>query len=395
MKVVMPCIPKRTRRPSRGRLGKGVVYEAVCPRSFSGKPGPLCAADLLRAMVNSVAEGAIAVSTSGDLLFYNDAARRMLGMGFVHHSSRQTSRRVGLYRPDGRTPWADKDLPLLRAAQGEKLDRVEMIVRNRRHPKGIVLSVNARPIRDAKRRLLGGIATLRDITPRKEVERELLESRLRLRGLLARIESAREEEQLRIAREIHDELGQTLTALKFDASLLARKLKDGKPPRALVSHVRSMLQLIDSGIHSVQTISAELRPAALEDVGLLDAICLQVKEFQNRTGIASVVSRRTNDIQLPDEFSGGVFRIVQEALTNVARHSGASRVRVTMTGGNGSFRVLIHDNGRGVTARQVAAPTSLGLLGMRERALAMDGELRINGKVGGGTSVVLTIPATG
>ena len=155
----------------------------------ASEPDPPCAeAELLRAMVNSVAEGAIAVSPKGDLLFYNVAARRITGTGFVHSKSRRTAETVGLYRPDGKTLWPESDLPLMRAMRGDAMDRVEMVVRNRRHPKGIVVSVNVRPIKDSKGRLLGGIAVFRDITTSKEVEKELVKSRERLRTLLARLE---------------------------------------------------------------------------------------------------------------------------------------------------------------------------------------------------------------
>jgi PAS domain S-box-containing protein len=229
----------------------------------------------------------------------------------------------------------------------------------------------------------------RDITERKRAEEQLRNSREQLRNLSAYLQSMREEERTNIAREIHDELGQVLTALKMDASWLGSKYKEFGP---IVEKTKSMSDLIDSTIRTVKRICAELRPGVLDDLGLVAAMEWQAEEFQKRSGIACEVSFAPNDIVLDGERSTTIFRIIQEALTNVIRHAEATKVRIRLERGDGRILLKVEDNGKGITKSQSSAHSSFGLIGIRERARFLGGEAKIEGSEGKGTSVSVSLP---
>jgi signal transduction histidine kinase len=204
------------------------------------------------------------------------------------------------------------------------------------------------------------------------------------------LQTVREEERGRIAREIHDELGQVLTGLKMDLSWLAsRLLKNQKP---LLKKTKSMSELVDATIQTVRKISSELRPGIPDDLGLSAAIEWQTQEFENRTGIKCRFISSREDFGLDKERSTAVFRLFQETLTNVARHAEATRVDIELEERAGHLILKVHDNGKGITRRQISHSKSLGLLGMRERALLFEGEVEIKGIRGKGTTVTVQIP---
>jgi PAS domain S-box-containing protein len=250
-------------------------------------------------------------------------------------------------------------------------------------------------VRDRRGALVGYVGVAIDITERKEAEQRLRTSREQLRRLAARNQSIRETERTRISRDIHDDLGQQLTALKMDLSHLARDLGGRAAARDLAPDVASAIRIVDSSIKSVQRIAAELRPSVLDDLGLSAAIECQLQEFQSRTGIRSSIRRTDGDLPLDPERSTGVFRIFQEILTNIARHAQASAVKVRIEQQAGCLTLNVRDNGRGITRQQIVAPGSLGLLGMRERALRLGGKLSVQGVCGKGTWVSLRVPIAG
>ncbi len=211
-----------------------------------------------------------------------------------------------------------------------------------------------------------------------------------LRALSAHLQNAREEERTRIAREIHDELGQSLTALKMDLSWLAKRLPADQ--QSLLERTRTISDLVDRMIQSIWRITAELRPAILDELGLRAAIEWQAQEFQNRTAIRCRFLPGKEITDLDQDRSIAVFRIFQEALTNVARHAAATRVRIALALRNSALALKIQDNGRGIAQRDVLSSRSLGLMGMRERAHLFGGTLNIWGSPDKGTSVVLNIP---
>jgi signal transduction histidine kinase len=215
----------------------------------------------------------------------------------------------------------------------------------------------------------------------------LRESEDKLRRLAAHLISIREEERAHIAREIHDELGQVLTGLKMEVTWLARRLKE-KP---LVEKTDSMCALIDSSVQTVRKIATGLRPEMLDDMGLVAAVAWQVKEFQKRTGIRCRASLPP-EIKLDIDVSTTMFRIFQEILTNVARHSRATRVDIELEVGASEVALEVVDNGIGIQENELNARKSLGLLGMQERALLFGGDVSITGSAGHGTRVSVTLP---
>lgn len=234
------------------------------------------------------------------------------------------------------------------------------------------------------------IAVVRDITERKQAQDALANSREQLRSLAAYVESVREEERTRMAREVHDVLGQSLTGLKMDLAWLSARLPAS--PASLVERARSMSDLTDETIQTVRKIASDLRPGVLDNLGLVAAIEWQGEDFQSRTGIECACQSPLKDAGLEPELCTTVFRIFQETLTNVARHARATAVLVSLNEEAGELVLNVQDNGRGIDESQKLNPKSLGLLGMRERAFLMGGEVRITGVSGQGTQVTLTIP---
>jgi PAS domain S-box-containing protein len=234
-----------------------------------------------------------------------------------------------------------------------------------------------------------------DITERARAESELTASREQLRALTRRVQSAREEEGTRIAREIHDVLGSSLTGLKWDLEAISKTLSrtgDGEGFEAVRNRIPVMSKQIDSTIDVVRRISSELRPSVLDDLGLAAAIEWQSQQFQQRTGIVCQCESTFDPQDLGRERATAVFRIFQEVLTNVLRHSQATRVVVEMSANDDVFSLKVDDNGRGITEAQVNNPASLGLLGIRERAHLIGGEVSVTGKNGEGTAVIVRLP---
>ncbi len=229
-----------------------------------------------------------------------------------------------------------------------------------------------------------------DITERKRVEIELRRSREELRSLSAHIQSAREEERGRIAREIHDELGQILSKLKLDLAWLKKRLSSEQGQ--LVEKCDKMSDLVDSTIRDVQRISSELRPGVLDHLGLPDAIEWQAKEFKEQTGIGCTTSIPSDLVVEDLNLSTAVFRIFQETLTNIIRHSKASRVDVVLKKEDNILELNVQDNGIGILNDKVVNHASFGLMGMRERARFLGGKVSITGIPGKGTAVLVRIP---
>lgn len=251
--------------------------------------------------------------------------------------------------------------------------------------------VSPTPQFDENGRYIGSFAIQTDITEHKQVEEELHSSREQLRDLTSYLQSVREEERTNIAREIHDELAQVLTALKMDVSWLDNRLPRDQMP--LIEKTRSMSDLINTTIQTVKRISAELRPGILDDLGLVAAIEWQAEEFQHRTGIVCRVIIDPEELTVEKDRSTAIFRIFQETLTNVSRHAGASRVTVRLREKNGMLSLMVRDNGKGITKKQILDSKSFGLIGMRERVHPWGGAVDIKGIPGKGTTVLVDVPA--
>ena len=252
------------------------------------------------------------------------------------------------------------------------------------------VEIRAIPRYDNENRIIGVIHILRDITERKRSEEALKSSREKLRKLTAHLNSVREDERKLIAREIHDELAQALTALKMGLVWLNKKLPENAEP--LTEKIRSMSDLIDMTIDTVRRISSELRPGLLDDLGLQAAIEWQAKEFGDRTGITCDVTFDSDIVNLDQERSTAIFRIFQETLTNVVRHAGATEIRVRLEAAPDMLIMTVRDNGVGITEEEILNSNSFGIIGMQERALLLGGSIKIKGVRDKGTTMTATIP---
>lgn len=232
-----------------------------------------------------------------------------------------------------------------------------------------------------------------DITDRKKVEQDLKDSRDQFRNLSAHLQSVREEERSYIAREIHDELGQALTALKMDLIWINKRLTTAQSE--IAEKISTMFDLIDKTIQTIRRISTDLRPGLLDDLGLTAALEWYCEDFQNRTGINCNLHLRPAEIAIDQKRSIAIFRILQETLTNVARHAHASEVKVNLGIKDHALEMKIVDNGIGITDEQVNDPQNLGLVGLRERVYPWNGHIAIKGRPQKGTTVLVFIPLDG
>lgn len=215
-----------------------------------------------------------------------------------------------------------------------------------------------------------------------------------LHSLALRLELAREEERARVARELHDELGQVLTSLKLEFMWLVDQLRNSepKPGIQLVNKLQSLIGLIEVSIQSVRQISSELRPAILDHLGLREAIQWEATKFEARTGIRCRMVWKLKTEPADRMRQLALFRILQEALTNVARHAHAGAVRISVRARGRMLTLAIRDNGRGITKAELSSVESIGLLGMTERARMLGGNVRIAGVPGRGTTVTVSVP---
>ncbi len=255
--------------------------------------------------------------------------------------------------------------------------------------------VTRHPITSPKRGAFQGtVYTLTDISERKRTEKQLQASYKQLRALSTHLQSVREEERKCVAREIHDELGQVLTSLKLDLSRLANQLPEISNGTSSLSQgqIAAMSKHVDTALLSVRRISTSLRPEVLDHFGLAAAMEWQAQEFQNRTRTRCEFTALSESIDLDQERRTVMFRILQETLTNVARHAQATKVSIGLQETAGNLVLRVTDNGRGITESEISDVSSLGLLGMQERAFLLGGEFHIKGVQGKGTTVVVQIP---
>ncbi|MFQ5444267.1 MAG: PAS domain-containing protein [Nitrospinales bacterium] len=234
------------------------------------------------------------------------------------------------------------------------------------------------------------VGTVQDISFQKKIELDLRQSGKKLRDLNHQLQYIREEEKTKIAREVHDELGQVLTVLKMEFLALQAEVEEKQPD--MTHQLESMANSLDQTVKSVQRICTELRPQILHTLGLVDAISWQAMEYQKRTGISCNLVLEVDRLDVDGEQSTALFRIFQEALTNVARHSRAQEIEVALTCRRGQFSMAIRDNGIGFDLAKVQSKGSLGLVGIEERAFLLGGKVKISTAPGKGTALILTMP---
>jgi len=342
----------------------------------------------LAAIVRSSDDAIIAETLDGIILSWNQGAARMYGYTAEEIVGCPISRLIPSDHPD------ELSGILQRLARGEHLHHYET-ARVRKDGRQIDVSLTISPIRDASGNISGASIIARDTTERNRVEAATRQSQQQLRALSAHLQTIREEERTRIARAIHDELGQVLTGLKMELSLLEESWSESTPRDARTfdeGAFQRMRSLIDSSIRTVRTIATELRPMMLDNLGLSAAIEWQAEEFSKRSGIPCEVSLPEDEMSLDRHTSTALFRILQESLTNIVRHARASRVSIHLSNENHMTVLHVQDDGVGIPAHLIAGPVSFGLLSMKERALLLGGTVDVTSGPGAGTTIVARVP---
>ncbi len=277
----------------------------------------------------------------------------------------------------------DKDLVLARTKAREKGDKIPSRYEFRLVPRDKEvrdLEISTVELPGEPWRVMG---IYRDITERKQAERQL-------RSLAAHLASAREETMIAISRDLHDELGQILTGLKMDAAWLNGKIPDEQQP--LKEKVESIVGDLNDTIQVVKRITAQLRPVILDNQGLVPALRYEIQEFKKRTGIECNITIEPPELTTDKDYSTVIYRILQESLTNIKKHARASKVVISLKAGQKQLVLQVQDNGIGITKEQTERTGAYGILGMRERILHLDGEIKIQGAQGQGTQLSVTIP---
>lgn len=333
--------------------------------------------------------GAYCTTFDGVILDCNESLASMLG-----YSSREEV--MQLRAPDLYFGDSDRNSFIEELRRTGVLTNSEICLRKKDgSPIHILENVILLPDENGQRRIIQG--TMIDITERKLAEEALRESEQRYRALadelrhaMQRVESVREEERARIARELHDELGQVLTVLNMDLHWLKGRvaIEDG----AIRGRIDSMCELVNNTIRSVREICVDLRPAVLDDLGLIPAIEWLAREFESRMGIRCEARLPSSTRQIRGEQATALFRILQESLTNIVRHARAQTVRVTLDVELDELTLTVADDGIGISPERSHGSHSVGLVGMRERALRWGGNVSVTGAPMAGTTVVVRMP---
>ncbi len=379
-------------------------------------------------ILDGAGEGIYGLDLHGNTTFVNPAGAKMIGWEIEELIGKPLHDILHHSKADG-TPYSREECPIYAAFRDGAVHHATDEVFWRKDGKCFPVEYISTPIRDKEGMLLGAVVTFKDITERKRAdeslrrahdelergvqertaelskaigileeqiaERHRVEERLRrsedqLRALSGHLRAAQEEERARIAREVHDELGQSLTALKIDLTWLSQRLAGERVE--LQTKIQTMTHLIDETVQAVRRIATELRPGVLDHLGLVAALEWQVREFQERTGLVCALKKSPDDLVLDTARATTVFRICQEALTNVARHAQATKVEISLKITGRKLVLEVRDNGRGIPEHAVADPRSVGLMGMRERILPWGGNIRIQGVEGKGTVVTVHLP---
>lgn len=343
---------------------------------------------LLRDITSSLGEGILTQSRDGSLIFMNPEAENLLGWRENELMGRDVHDAIHYLKPDG-TPLARGDCPIQVMIESGSFYRSDDDVFVRKDGAIFPVSFVVTPILQHGE-IVASVTAFQDITERKRAESELKESRRQLRELSVFLQTVREEERTRIARELHDELGQVLTALRIDIDWLQRKIGDHE--QTIPGKLTAMSQLVNRTVESVRRIAADLRPGMLDDLGLAAAIEWQVEQFRSRNGLDCELAMNREEFELDDQLATSVFRIIQEALTNVARHARASRVTVVVEEADNGISLEVTDNGRGFEPSPQGLKKTYGLLGIRERVKMLGGHVEILGRPAQGTIVRAHIP---
>ncbi len=318
------------------------------------------------------------------VIFVNAAGRKLVGLSSLEEA--RTTKVTDYLLPEDASFVINTVFP---AAMKQGSWSGELRLRHFRTGVAIPVLYEIFPIDDPDRGKPINLATvMRDLTERKRSEQQLQRSFQELRALTSRLQTVREQERTRLAREIHDELGQALAAVKIDFASFVRDLPLDEKRAA---KAESMVTLVNNTIDAVRRISTELRPGILDDLGLVAALDWAAEDFESRTGIR-VTKKLPEEVVVDADRATALFRIFQETLTNIALHSGATEVSIELAEDNGVITLQVQDNGRGISDEKLSARESLGILGMRERAALLGGELIVDTAPGRGTTVRVRLP---
>ncbi|MFZ1608483.1 MAG: PAS domain S-box protein [Rhodoferax sp.] len=335
--------------------------------------------------IDSVMDGIVAVDEAHKILVFNPAAERRFGLSAsaalgsplelllpqtVAHTHRQY---VNDFIGSG---VASKAMGVQLDVTGRRSDGTEFPIES---------TVSQTSI-GGKRQMT---AVLRDVTERRRNEENLREMNVQLRQLSESLQTVREEERSRISRELHDELGQQLTGLKLEFSWLCNRLREGR--EVTTEELDGMRKSLDTALSSVRRISSELRPLILDDLGFADAVAWQAGEFSKRTGIATKLDLAGAKVVMDQAMASGLFRIIQESLTNIARHANASQVDISIRCDDKDLMLVVQDNGKGM-ANPERRRDGIGLISMRERAISMGGFFLVLSDLNSGTTIEVKLP---
>lgn len=335
--------------------------------------------------IDSVMDGIVAVDESHRILVFNPAAERMFGVSAKAMLGQPLDQLIPTHLQDTHR----QHISTFKASGGVSKGMGPQLEITGRRADGTEFPIESsvsQAMIAGKRQLT---AVLRDVTERRRNEDSLREMNLQLRQLSESLQTVREEERSRISRELHDELGQQLTGLKLEFSWLSKRMLEGRGVTAEEMH--AMRLLLDNALASVRRISTELRPLILDDLGFSEAVAWQVEEFGKRTGI-DVGLELTDAARVKDDaVASGLFRIVQESLTNIARHAQATTAGVCIVANTEDLILTVQDNGKGITDTSKRG-TGIGLVSMRERAIALGGEFSIHSSPGEGCTIEVRLP---
>ena len=342
----------------------------------------------LAAIVESSEDAIFSKSLDGIIQSWNRGAQQLYG----YSPEQAIGQNVSLILPPQGI--REEHEIIERIKRGEVIEHYET-KRSRQDGSAVDVAVTISPIKDAGGRIVGASSIGRDIGERRKAEaeqqhlyRQVRARERQLRSLASYLQTAREDERTKLARQIHDELGQALTAIRMDLAWLKKRIPGEQA--ALEEKVKRMTALVDETVIRVREMATELRPGLLDHVGLVAAMEWQAKEFSERTEIVCELHLGEQELVTEDEMATQLFRIFQEALTNIARHARASRVWIRLAEERGMIVLSIKDNGRGIPRTRITSSKSIGLLGMRERTWALGGEFEIRGVRG--THLQIRIP---
>lgn len=338
---------------------------------------------LIRKIIETTDAAVIGMSLDGTIQFWNNGAMNSFGYDSSEVFNLPIQNLIALNDLDYFNGFLDK------AKRGEKVYRFECYGKTKDRRK-IYLSVTLSHFGDGENIITGISMIARDISDRKNAEDDLKTSREQLRNFTKHMEFIKEKEMKQIAMQVHDELGQSLTALTLDLSWLSKKLHAADAE--VINKFNSMFELIDKTAELVSNITAELRPSVLDHFGLVPGIEWQAEEHKKRTRIAYIITKKPNEIKLDEHRTIVVFRIFQEIYTNIIRHAHATLVKINLIMTDTEFTMEVIDNGIGISPEKLTHPNSYGIMGIAERVNGIKGKFVINGQQNQGTTVRITIP---